>query len=59
MVYSIVMASLKDHELHQKCTTNALLNNVENISNLVEFCNANESGKLSQESTIGALKSTY
>ena len=59
MLMHIVKAGLNDHDLQQKCTYNALLNDVENISNLIEFCSAQESGKIGQESTIIALKSTY
>ena len=37
----------------------ALLDNIKNINQLVEFCNAQESGKLGTSSTVGAIKSQY
>ena len=57
-VYHIVMASFSDRYLQQCCTTQPLLNNVKNINNLVKYCNAHESGKLGQASTVGVIKST-
>ena len=45
-VYHVVMAGLNDRNLKQLCMAQALLNNVKNINHLVEFCDANESGKL-------------
>ena len=39
-VYHIVMAGLSNRDLQQKCATQALLNNVNNIKKLIEFCNA-------------------
>ena len=57
-VYHVVMAGLSDRELQQRCTTQALLNNVKNINKLIKFCNGHESSKLGQTSTLDIIKST-
>ena len=58
-VYHVVLAGLRDRELQEACTTQALLGNVKNISTLIEFCTAKESGQLSASGTVGAVKSSY
>ena len=47
------MAGLNDRDLQQLCTAQIFLNH------LVEFCNAYDNGKLSQATTVAALKSTH
>ena len=56
-VYHIVKAGLSDLYLQQKCVAQALLNDVKNINKLIEFCNAHESSKLGQTSTLDVIKS--
>ena len=58
-VYHVVLAGLRDRELQEACTTQALLGNVKNIVTLVEFCTAKESGQMSASGTVGAIKSAY
>ena len=58
-VYQVVMAGLTDTNLQQRCSAQALLGNVTNINQLVDFCNAHDSGKLGITSTFGAIKSQY
>ena len=59
-VYHVVLAGLRDRELQSRCTAQALLKNIKDISSLVAYCTAEESGKLGTPSTVGALqRSTY
>ena len=59
-VHDVVLAGLKDRELQEKCTAQALLGNISDIQTLVAFCTAEESGRLGTHATISALrKSTY
>ena len=59
-VHSVVLAGLKDRDLQEKCTAQALLGNINDIQTLVAFCTAEESGRLGTSATISALrKSTY
>ena len=58
-VYQVVHTGLRDRDLQEACTTQALLGNVKNISTLVEFCTAKESGQMSASVTVGAIKSAY
>ena len=52
-VYHVVLAGLRDRELQEACTTQALLSNIKDISSLVEFCSAKESGQMSASATVG------
>ena len=59
-VHDVVLAGLKDRELQEKCTAQALLGNISDIQTLVAFCTAEESGRLGTHATISALrKSSY
>ena len=58
-VYHVVLAGIRDSELQEACTTQALLGNIKDISSLVEFCTAKESGQLGASGTVGGLKSSY
>ena len=58
-VYHVVLAGLRDRELQEACTTQALLNNIKDISSLVDFCSAKESGQMSASATVGGIKSAY
>ena len=59
-VYHVVLAGLRDRELQEACTTQALLRNITNISTLVDFCTAKESGHLAAATgTVGAVRSAY
>ena len=59
-VYHVVLAGLRDRDLQEACTTQALLRNITNISTLVDFCTAKESGHLAAATgTVGAVRSAY
>jgi hypothetical protein len=59
-VYHVVLAGLRDRDLQEACTTQALLRNITNIATLVDFCTAKESGHLAAATgTVGAVKSAY
>ena len=58
-VYHVVLAGLRDTTLQEACTTQALLGNIKDISSLVEFCTAKESGQMTAASTVGGLRSKY
>ena len=58
-VYHVVLAGLRDRELQEACTTQALLGNIKDIASLVDFCTAKESGQMSASATIGGLNSAY
>lgn len=57
-VYHAVLAGLGDQEMQERCTSAAILKTITDITSLVEFCSAEESGKMSAPTTVGAL-STY
>ena len=54
-VHDVVLAGLKDRELQEKCTAQALLGNISDIQTLVAFCTAEESGRLGNHATISAF----
>ena len=58
-VYHVVLAGIRDRELQEACTTQALLGNIKDINTLVEFCTAKESGQLGTSGTVGGMKSAY
>ena len=58
-VYHVVLAGLRDTTLQEACTTQALLGNIKDISSLVEFCTAKESGQMTASGTVGGLRSKY
>ena len=59
-VHDVVLAGLRDRDLQEKCTAQALLGNISDIQTLVAFCTAEESGRLGTHATISALrKSSY
>ena len=58
-VYHVVLAGIRDRELQEACTTQALLGNIKDITTLVEFCTAKESGQLGTSGTVGGMKSSY
>ena len=53
------MAGLYDTTLQETCTSEALLGNIKDISSLVEFCTAKESGQMTASGTVGGLRSKY
>ena len=57
-VYHVVLAGLRDKELQEACTTQALLGNIKDISTLIEYCTAKESGNLGSV-TVGGIKSAH
>ena len=58
-VYHVVLAGLRDRELLERCTTQALMKNITDISSLVAYCSAEESGKLGTLGTVGGVRSSY
>ena len=59
-VHDVVLAGLREQDLQEKCTAQALLGNISDIQTLVAFCTAEESGRLGTHATISALrKSSY
>lgn len=58
-VYHVVMAGLRDRDMQDRCLSAAIMKNIKNIGSLVEFCSAEESGRMSVPSTVGGLRSSY
>ena len=60
-VYHVVLAGLRDRDLQERCTSQALLKNITDLKSLVAYCTADESGRIGTNATIGGLrkKSTY
>ena len=59
-VYHVVMAGLRDREMQERCLSAAILKTITDINSLVEFCSAEESGRMSHTSTVGGVRaSTY
>jgi hypothetical protein len=58
-VYNVVLAGLRDGELRERCLSAAYMRTVTNISQLVQFCSAEESSRAPGSLTVGALRSTY
>ena len=52
-VYHVVLAGLRDRELQARCTSQALLKNITDITSLVSYSTAEESGKLG---TLGCME---
>ena len=57
-VYHVVLAGLRDTEMQERCLSAAIMKTITNISSLVEFCSAEESGRMSNP-TVGGLRSSY
>ena len=55
-VYNVVLAGLRDKEMQEACTIQALLGNIKDIATLVEFCTAKESGQLCSSGVVGGLR---
>ena len=58
-VYHVVLSGLRDREMQERCTSAAILKTITDITSLVEFCSAEESGKMSNTGTVGLVRSTY
>ena len=60
-VYHVVLAGLKDRDLQERCTSQALLKNITDLKSLVAYCTADESGRIGSNATVGGFrrKSTY
>ena len=60
-VYQVVLAGLRDKDMQEACTTQALLGNIKDIVTLIEYCLAKESGQLGCSGTVGGVrnKSSY
>ena len=54
-VHDVVLTGLRDQDLQEKCTAQALLGNISDIQTLVSFCTAEENGSLGTH----APKSSY
>jgi len=57
-VYHVVLAGLRDRDLQERCTAQALLKNITNIFSLVAYCSAEESGRLGTPGTMGGVRSS-
>ena len=59
-VYHVVLAGLRDRDLQERCTAQALLQNITDLQSLVAYCTADESGRIGTSATVGSLrKSSY
>ena len=59
-VYHVVLAGLRDRDLQERCTSQALLQNITDLKSLVAYCTADESGRIGTSATVGSLrKSSY
>ena len=58
-VYHVVMAGLRDREMQDRCLSAAIMKTIKDINSLVEFCSAEESGRMTVPSTVGGLRSSY
>ena len=57
--YHVVISGLADTEMNDWALTQAMLGNVD-LASLINYCTAEESGKVALASTVGAVKkSTY
>ena len=57
--YHVVISGLFDSDMKDRCLTQAMLGNVSDLTTLVNYCTAEESGKCVAQ-TVGAVKkSTY
>jgi hypothetical protein len=61
VVYHVVMAGLRDQDMQERCMSAAILKTITDIHSLVEFCSAEENGRISTQGTVGGLRtsSTY
>ena len=57
-VYHVVMAGLRDRDMQERCLSAAILKTITDINSLVEFCSAEESGRMSTPSTVGGLRAS-
>ena len=57
-VYHVVMAGLRDRDMQERCLSAAILKTITDINSLVEFCSAEESGRMSAPSTVGGLRTS-
>ena len=57
-VYHVVMAGLRDRDMQERCLSAAILKTITDINSLVEFCSAEESGRMSTPSTVGSLRAS-
>ena len=52
------MAGLRDRDMQERCLSAAILKTITDINSLVEFCSAEESGRMSAPSTVGGLRTS-
>ena len=57
-VYHVVLAGLRDREMQERALSAAILKTIKGIQSLVEFCSAEESGRMTTP-TIGGVRSSY
>ena len=57
----MVLAGLRDQDLQEHCTAQALLKNITNLSSLVAYCSADESGCTHHNAMVSGFwgRSTY
>ena len=58
-VYHVVLAGLRDRDMQDRCLSAAIMKTIKDINSLVEFCSAEESGRMTVPSTVGGLRSSY
>ena len=58
-VYHVVMAGLRDRDMQDRCLSAAIMKTIKDINSLVEFCSAEESGRMTVPGTVGGLRSSY
>ena len=57
-VYHVVLAGLQDRDMQERALSAAILKTITDISSLVEFCSAEESGRKSAPS-VSPIRSSY
>ena len=56
-VYHVVLDGLRDKELQKACTNEASLNNIRDITTLLDFCTSKESNQTSACDIFGGIRS--
>ena len=58
-VYHVFLAGLRDRDLQERCISGAILKTIKDIPSLVEFCSAEDSGRMPISGTVGGVQSKY
>ena len=54
--YHVVISGLQDHDMKDRVLTQAMLGTITDLTTLVNYCTAEESGRMTAPSTIGQLR---